>query len=236
MLTKLDKAIPLLNNIFDKTKPDIGHDLNHAIIVHRHGINAIESCGDKLSDEIRLSIELACLTHDLDDEKVVGKQEVELKYAKDFLDHYPDLNSGIKTLIISMIKLVSCSKNGDVLDNSNPTWMYIPRYCDRLEAIGDVGVERCLSFSKDRNRPLYNENTKIPKTLEELDNIATKNRYTEYCTGKRKSETTLDHFYDKILHVGVPNWMCNTYLENEARKRQIYVKGWIMGVSYNIKI
>ena len=48
-----------------------------------------------------------------------------------------------------MVSLVSSSKNGDRIpeDAINNEWLLYPRYADRLEAIGIIGIERCYQYA-----------------------------------------------------------------------------------------
>ena len=104
-----------------------------------------------------------------------------------------------------MVDLVSSSKNGDTIPDSikNEKWMLIPRYSDRLEAMGLIGISRCYQYSKTTNNPLYLPSnsefktpTARPKSEEEIWEVATPERYKQY-TGK--SVSMIDHYYDKLL-------------------------------------
>ena len=77
--------------------------------------------------------------------------------------------------------------------------MLFPRYADRLEAIGLIGVERTLEYTLKKGQPLFLEETAKGKTVDELNEIATKERYDSYVS---KSVSMFDHFYDKLLHLG----------------------------------
>ena len=47
-------------------------------------------------------------------------------------------------LVIDMIAAVSSAHNRDDMDSSKPAWHYIPRYADRLDAIGLSGINRSI--------------------------------------------------------------------------------------------
>ncbi len=54
---------------------------------------------------------------------------------------YPNYPIEFVDLVLEMISLVSCSKNVDSLPPTvGETWKLIPRYADRLEAIGEPGL------------------------------------------------------------------------------------------------
>ena len=42
-----------------------------------------------------------------------------------------------------------------------PKWYLIPRYADRLAAIGLVGIQRCIQYDVTKNKPIYVDD--IPK-------------------------------------------------------------------------
>lgn len=239
----ISKVSSILSEIFKITNPDDGHGLEHALAVHQHALKAIKSHPEHLEGKVLLSIELASLLHDVGDHKFVRdvkegywEEYFFLKYFK--LDTIDSMNE-IYELVMTMINLVSCSRSGD-LYNGNETWLYIPRYCDRLESIGEIGVQRTLIYSKYTNRPMYDDTTKMVFNLKELKEVATNDRYQKYIsTGKPVySNTTIDHFYDKILHINIPQWMENKYLIETAKLRQSFVIGWLLGfwVSNTFKI
>lgn len=71
-----------------------------------------------------------------------------------------------------MIRLVSFSKNkegGEPVD-LDEIYLY-PRYADRLEAIGRVGVVRAYEYNITAKRPLVVETTPIVKTTGEIEKI-----------------------------------------------------------------
>lgn len=123
--------------------------------------------------------------------------------------------------VLELISLVSCSKNG----NREPRekWMVIPRDCDRLEAIGEIGIQRCDEYSAAINAPDYTPDTVKVYTEEELWQVATPERFAKY----KKSVSKIDHYYDKLLHIGTPECLKsqNAYiLEEAARRNNLMVK------------
>lgn len=192
-----------------------GHGYDHFIAVRDHSILALEH--ENLSEREKLQVELAALLHDIDDEKIFPQ-------SKNYENARFILNKSLKDIddkdnfievVINLISLVACSKNG----NSDPPepWMAIPRDCDRLEAIGQIGIDRCLEF---KGGPYHVDTTPRASILEEVWNIATPEKFEGYMKGKR-SISMIDHYYDKILHIGKPEALKsqNKYILEEAARR-----------------
>ncbi len=217
----IKKAIKLVKEKLNHI--DSSHGINHALAVLNHVKKALELL--ELSEEVKLQIMLAALLHDVDDGKYFTGTEYE--NAKNILNALgidPDT-------IIKMISLVSCSENGDAV--SSNTWELYPRYADRLEAIGKIGIVRCYLYTKHleaigKGRPLFTENTPRAKNLTELYNIATSERYANYVNKKGKvgNSTFIDHFYDKLLHFN--SFGDNPYFCEKAKKRLKIIQDFII--------
>lgn len=66
-----------------------------------------------------------------------------------------------------------------------------------LDAIGAVGIARCFTFGGAKNRPLYD-----PETVANLSVLSpTRVSSAEYTKNGRENKSTVDHFYEKLLHV-----------------------------------
>eukprot|EP00834_Sanchytrium_tribonematis_P005833 NODE_382_length_8372_cov_0.676538.p4 type:complete len:235 gc:universal NODE_382_length_8372_cov_0.676538:1637-933(-) len=163
------------------------HGLDHAKAVLYHVQMALKDT--QVPIDLQQSIELAALLHDADDHKLFKTTNYE--NARHLMRNIPQI---IVNQAIEMISLVSCSQNGDST-HENPYYLY-PRYADRLEAIGKIGLLRCMTYCNTIQSPLYTENTPRYTTIEELR--VTKQRYLAY---KGKSESMVDHCYDKLLHL-----------------------------------
>lgn len=199
------------------------HGLIHFTNVRNHAIKALKY--ENLSDRKKLQVEFAALLHDVDDKKLFPNS-VNNENARKILAESVDIDDKQKFIddIISMIDLVSCSKNGD----SEPPepWMAIPRDCDRLEAIGQIGIDRCKEFTDYKKAPYHVENTTRASNEEEVWKAATPERFVLYMKGAQ-SASMLDHYYDKLLHIGKPECLRsqNKYiLEEAARRNNIMVE------------
>mgnify|MGYP000650002360 CR=1 FL=1 len=93
-----------------------------------------------------------------------------------------------------------------------------PRWSDRLEAAGEIGVARCYLYNKHCKAPLSCSNTPRPKTVEEVWKLATPERFEAYQSNGGGSASMIDHYYDKLLSVSrpPPAIVQNPFLEKQA--------------------
>lgn len=209
----LEDYITDLNKIFTKYNVCKSHGIDHAIAVLNHSDVAIKNNKFYISKKSQEAIKLAALLHDADDRKFfpTNTNYENLRYV------LRNKSSDFVNLVITMVKLVSSSNNADNVPDFviGKEWMLIPRYADRIEALGISGIERCLQYNKTKNTVLFLPSTPRPKNEEELWKIATVERYNNY---KGDSESMMDHYYDKLLRLGLFNHN-NEYLVTEARRR-----------------
>lgn len=200
---------------------DDAHDLNHFVEVQSL---AEEACKDfELEPWQRECVVTAAFLHDLDDKKLQrdGKEGKWVDYV------LLTLAIPNKKVIRKIIDLVSCSKWGDRRDSDTPDWYYIVRYCDRLTAIGERGLERCLAYTKLVGNPVHTPETIRVSTLEEFKEVASAERYLEYSMGK-KSASVVDHIYDKLYHINLPSWLKSPFLEKKYEREEKYLVAWVL--------
>jgi HD superfamily phosphodiesterase len=216
----LDATIKKINSTRMVNLIDDSHGLEHALTVLRNVCEAlnVHPKAYKLTERQRLMIKLAALLHDIDDHKYFPNNH-DYENARAILNGTQSLHNLTKfefEAVIYMIDLVSVSKNGDVIPIGYPIWFTYPRYADRLEAIGLIGIERTLKYALNRGQPLFTEKTERARDEEDLfENIATVNRYASY---NGKSVSMMDHFYDKLLRVGYFP-IRNRFFDRENAKR-----------------
>lgn len=219
-IKKHNEANPLPSKQFI----DESHGLNHMLTVLCHATQALEAWeGNPIDPKEVLKVKLAALLHDIDDSKYFPSS-VNYQNARHILlvssSSSNDINSDDIEDIIKMISWVSSSKNGDripegVSDLNN--YLLYPRYADRLEAIGIIGLERTLEYTKKVKGVLFTPTT--PKATDETElftQIATKERYESY---SQASKSMIDHFYDKLLRIGVFP-ISNIYFQTICKQRQ----------------
>lgn len=217
-----EDILPILNI-------DSSHGVDHFKSVENHAVESSRHLEGWMIDVVRI----AAYCHDLDDHKLVKNSEVVLSHKTGLQSRYPNLTHVLnkceisnKNMILTIVDLVSCSKNGDSYDPRYPTWYYIPRYCDRAEAIGKIGIDRITTFRPDV--AWFDDTTERATSFEEIEKVATKERYDEYTTGMRVSTTKMGNIYDKLLHIKIPEWFDNEYLEKLFAERQNYIKEWVV--------
>ncbi len=235
---QLQQLIDLHHQANNKNSENVkdGHGFDHMLAVMNHAILAVDApeC-QSLSPAIKDQIIFAALLHDADEDKIFGVSDEANSNARRILltcldDEYlksvnydSDLTSFIEQ-IIELINLVSCSKNKD--SNVAHSWMLIPRDCDRLEAIGDIGIQRCDEYSKSINAPVCLDDTPKVYNYEELWAVATPQRFAK----NSKSQSKIDHYYDKLLHIGKPECLKSqkSYILAEANKRNSVMADYVI--------
>ncbi len=165
--------------------------------------------------------------HDADDHKIFPKNNnnENTRAILDKLFTTDPARDQIKDNIIRMINLVSFSSNGNNESQEIDELELIPRYCDRLESIGKIGIYRAYIYSVGQKRPIYVNTTPRVFKTEDIDKVATEDRIKQYLVNK-KSESMIDHFYDKILHVKCD--ISSPYLQSQFETRREVVKKFIV--------
>ena len=200
----LDFAIKSLDKHFAEFQVDAGHGIDHAEKVLAHCARALAVETTSMSPQRRMAVLLASLLHDADDRKFFGENaSLNLIHAQRIASESLTLASVSNVsetvdLIKECIGLVSASKNKNSKVNKNEEWKLIPRFSDRLEAIGWIGVVRCYTYNKHIGASLFVESTPRVTSVDELDQVAPMERFLRY---SGESDSFIDHFYDKLVHV-----------------------------------
>jgi uncharacterized protein len=246
-ITTLSEFIDNHNRQNPDKQIDESHGITHMTTVLNHTENAlVQWSGDAIGIKEIFKVKLAALLHDIDDSKYFSDDGL-YKNAREILENvntilsHEDIND-----IIQMIKWVSSSGNGDSIPDKaiGKEYLLYPRYADRLEAIGIIGLERTLHYTlnKAKNAGKYSDEegfkTENPEILfnyqtkkavssdgsgsnksyltDLYDEISTVERYNHY---RGKSVSMMDHFYDKLLRLGKYP-IRNSYFDVETAKRQ----------------
>ena len=135
---------------------DESHGVKHAAAVLSHTEKALATAEAPLSDERALAVRLAALLHDADDKKYFGKESAKnLTNAARIMAEADAPPSAVED-VLRMIHLVSCSANGNSCPpeaRAEPELLW-PRWADRLEAAGEIGVARCYMHSRHAGEKL----------------------------------------------------------------------------------
>jgi uncharacterized protein len=174
---------------------------------------------EQISEKEQTKVKLAALLHDIDDTKYFPDNK-NYENARQILTETINdelSNSDIED-IIKMISWVSSSKNGDTIpEEAYKEYLLYPRYADRLEALGLIGLWRTLEYTLTKKARLFTDDTPRAQNEKDLfENIATLDRYKKYSGA---SVSMMDHFYDKLLRLGVYP-IYNKYFDSETKKRQ----------------
>lgn len=179
--------------LFDEHNVCESHGYLHAVSVMNNAIQALQYQDYGLSQRTNEMVVLAALLHDVDDKKFFPHHTNNENVRLILHDKHPKFVESV----IEMINLVSCRDNGNKLVDD--LWKLIPRYADRLEALGINGIERCYQYTMTIGNPLILESTPRPKTIVEAFKFANDRMLHHY---KGQSLSMIDHYYDKLLHLG----------------------------------
>ncbi|GAX24786.1 hypothetical protein FisN_18Lh136 [Fistulifera solaris] len=194
------------------------HGFCHAMAVFQHAARAVKVCSPPISCTSAIQVQIAALLHDVDDEKYFPNNR--FLHTKTLLQK-AQVPPEYWDRILFMIQQVSCSKNGNrIPDSIREDYYYlIPRWADRIEAVGLQGVWRCFQYTREQQRTLWSSHTPRPQTPEEVWALATRERFQAYQDRGGTSEDMISHYYDKLLHIARPpaDLIRNSYLENQFR-------------------
>ena len=151
-------------------------------------------------------------------------EDVEIRYANAAkICRDADLPSNVSLRrILQMISWVSCSENGNnvplEVSQSGAYHLLIPRWADRLEAVGAIGVVRCYRYNQEKGAPLRSPSSPRAATAEDVFRLAQPERFDAYLHSGGRSDDMISHYYDKLLHVArpPPEIVRNSYLERMA--------------------
>ncbi|KAL7468906.1 hypothetical protein ACHAXS_009150 [Conticribra weissflogii] len=232
-----------------------GHAVR-AIDSHREALSKGSSSAPPICDMTAMEIEVAAILHDVDDRKYFPRGDVFDDRANCFSSSssssgqpQPNLpnalhitksaeipEDSIRT-ILKMISWVGCSENGNSIppeiEVTKKYHYLIPRWSDRLEAVGPIGVVRCYQYNREIGAPLWKDDdlydSPRPSCEEEVWEFATPERFEGYLTGEKSKKgvspnkkqkrgsgneniaknegvesSMISHYYDKLLHVARP--------------------------------
>lgn len=149
LLTKSQKL--LIYNFLCKSTVcfDESHNHVHAHNVYVNTMIIIDKLGIKYEEDI---VFLASKLHDVCDHKYIGRGSITVDELVSFIEMMVGTKKA--TRIMSIIDNISFSKEvsgkRETLNFCDDYYLQIISDADRLEAIGEVGLERCIMFTKER--------------------------------------------------------------------------------------
>lgn len=154
-----------------------GHNFSHIERVVKNAEMLIKHEGGN-----RKIIITACYLHDIIDTKLFTDIEKQKEKIVNVLVNASYFPAEIEE-ILEIIESVSFSKgNINDVDNLN---LEIVRDADRLDALGAIGIIRTIEYGASKKREFYTEEN-LSRSLDEVK-------------FNKSTETTLSHFYDKLL-------------------------------------
>lgn len=218
----------LLEVLFEEHSIPESHGISHARRVFAHTHAALASHSDPVDRATQQAVLLAALLHDADDRKYFNSEAVNSDSQADninaarILDEVLATSADrdvIRSTALEAISYVSASKNGNSIPQAalqNPVLLF-PRWADRIEAIGEIGVVRCWQYTTEVGRPLYTEDTPCPSLASEALALASPALFEEY-QARGKSASMVDHFFDKLIQVARPlAEHANPYISAQGR-------------------
>ena len=187
---------------------DESHGHAHALQVLDHTDRALQAANPALPTARALSVRLAALLHDADDRKFFPETAASYGNASALMADAGahDFGEEVIPAALRMISLVSCSGNGNSVppEAAHAPEMLWPRWADRLEATGEIGVVRCFQYNISIGAPLALESTPRPTSPAGVWALATPERFSQYQASGGGSASMIDHYYDKLLQVARP--------------------------------
>jgi len=164
---------------------DSSHDWWHVHRVRNLALKLAQEEG--IPSESLEMVQLAALMHDLHDWKYSGSTTEGVRAALEFLEQQ-GYNAEKAQKVASIIRRIGFK---DELQGSKEEMfpeLAVVQDADRLDAIGAIGIARCLTFGGKFNRVLHDPEVKSRETL-------TKEEYMD----KNVEQTTMNHFPEKLL-------------------------------------
>lgn len=201
------------DNLIEKTKEYVkeffkndfsGHDYYHTMRVY----NLAKSIAKSEGGDIEI-VGLSALLHDVDDYKLVEKNDEPFHNAKVFLRS----NKVDENKINDICRVISTiSYKGT--DTVTPVTLEgkIVQDADRLDAIGAIGIGRTFAYGGSRNISMH-----IPG-LEYKENMNAEEYY-------KNKGTTISHFYEKLLKL--KELMNTDTAKKMAEDRHTYMENFL---------
>lgn len=197
----MDKIIEFVKN--ELKHDNSGHDFKHCMRVVNNADLLIKHEGGN-----RKIIITACYLHDIIDDKLFSDIKLQTNKIRTLLyeNHYHEAEVNEILEIINKISF----HHGNIEDVNNLN-LEIVRDADRLDALGAIGIIRTIEYGNNKMRAFYED-----------DNLKEEN---EMLTFKFSTNTSLSHFYDKLLKL--KDYMHTYTAKKIALKRTIFLEEFL---------
>ncbi len=174
---------------------DASHDFYHIERVVKNAQRIAQREGVTCVHQLEV-IHLAALLHDVHDYKYSGSESAGAIAITQFLTEHAYDGEHIRQIlyIVNNLSFKNELMAADKNCNEQPPdqWkqaLAIVQDADRLDAIGAIGVGRCMAFSGAKGRALYDPEIKPRDQLSK----------EEYMNKSSSDDTAINHFYEKLF-------------------------------------
>jgi len=131
---------------------DASHDWNHVKRVTSLAKNIAQAEGITNKDQLEI-IELGAILHDVKDSKYSGSETASAETVRQFFleQHYPQEKID---QVVYIVENVSFRKEGCA--TTSTIELDIVKDADRIDAIGAIGIARCMLFTGHKKRTMAN--------------------------------------------------------------------------------
>ena len=191
-------------------KRDLSHDYNHAVSVLNNALQIWNEMDGELEYKMidrstlpvtlkpDIIISISSLLHDVCDHKYKNIDNLEEEFEK-FSKSLGPYSNVVKSIIDNVSYSKEVNKKLDKLEPQIEFLRNIVSDADKLEAIGEIGIERCFSYEKLMNP--------------DIDEDSIKSRVINHCK-------------DKLINI-YPTYIRTTGGSLLAQERHNYIKEWL---------
>jgi uncharacterized protein len=184
-----------------------GHDWHHL----RRVWSLAKSIAEAEGNMDLFVVEMGALLHDISDHKFNGGDEtLGGKEAEKFLRQF-DIAEDRIFKIVQIVQEISF-KGMSVRTPMSSLEGAVVQDADRLDAIGAIGIARTFAYGGAKGRPIY-------------DPLIKPVCHTSFAAYKTSSAPTLNHFYEKLLHL--KDRLNTATAHKEAIRRQDFMEDFL---------
>lgn len=173
---------------------DGSHDFHHIQRV----MNLAETLAKMEGVQDLELVQLGALLHDIADWKYSGSEMAGPEKARSWLlsqQFDKDRTDKVIAIVegVGFKNELGMTREEAAAKAANNPELAVVQDADRLDALGAIGIARAFTFGGSKNRPLHDPESDITKDSPML----TKDQYVK----KNSNGATLQHFYEKLLHL-----------------------------------